>query len=178
MNKNYIDVTKEWLREAIPNSHKVEEQLYYESDGVKYEVDGKKVVLDYSKKEREVAEWLENTFGGEIKMIPRVNYPKNIMTQDYIFRGMKFDLKIIMGNGNKTIDSALESKKNQATNFILDISKTTLPLEKVKNQIQKIYSSYNRLWLNIIILKDDNKLICVYKRKKKLTTSPNNMDQD
>jgi len=112
MNKNYIDVTKEWLREAIPNSHKVEEQLYYESDGVKYEVDGKKVVLDYSKKEREVAEWLENTFGGEIKMIPRVNYPKNIMTQDYIFRGMKFDLKIIMGNGNKTIDSALKSEKS------------------------------------------------------------------
>ena len=72
MQKNYNIVTKEWLGNATPNSHPVLDQLFYDYHGVRYLVDGKKVVLDYSKKEREVAEWLKNTFGGEIKMIRKV----------------------------------------------------------------------------------------------------------
>lgn len=71
-NENYIDVTEEWLKNAKPNSHKVKEQLFFEYEGKRYDVDGKNVVLDYSKEELEMAYFLENTFGGEIYMLPRV----------------------------------------------------------------------------------------------------------
>jgi len=40
-------------------------------------VDNKKVILNYSNKELEIANWLENTFGEEIYMVPKINYPKN-----------------------------------------------------------------------------------------------------
>ena len=52
-------------------------------------MDGKYIVLDYSKKEKEIAVWLEKNFGCEIYMIPRINIPENIKTPDYIFRGEK-----------------------------------------------------------------------------------------
>lgn len=167
MNKNYVDVTEEWLRESTPNSYKVEDQLYYEHGGVKYEVDGRKVVLDYSKKEREVAEWLENTFGGEIKMIPRVNYPEGIKTPDYIFRGIIFDLKEINGSSVRTIDDSVKSNREQATNFILEL-KNSENLSDMLNNIEKIYSSPQRSWINIVIVKSNNNVIKIYKRKRSI----------
>lgn len=53
--KNYVDVTNEWLENVTPNSHIVKEQLYFKHKNKKYLVDNKNVVLDYSKKELEIA---------------------------------------------------------------------------------------------------------------------------
>ena len=83
---NYLDITKEWINNAKPNSHKVKNRHYFEYEKVKYRVDNKNVVLDYSDKEKEVAIWLENTFGGEIYMLPRINNTEGIQTADYLFR--------------------------------------------------------------------------------------------
>ena len=58
MQTNYIDVTDEWLKNARPNSHKVREMNYFEINGVKHYVDGKNIILDYSKEEKECALWL------------------------------------------------------------------------------------------------------------------------
>ena len=52
--KNYINITKDWLNNR-DNEIIVEESNYYESNGIKYYVDNKNVILDYSKKELEVA---------------------------------------------------------------------------------------------------------------------------
>jgi len=128
-------------------------------------VDKKNVILDYSKKEKEVAIWLVNTFGGIVKMIPRVNNPEGIKTPDYIFKNQKFDLKEIMGTSKRSIDDSIKNKKLQAQNFILDISNTTLSIVEIKKQIDKIYKDPKRKWINVIILKQDNNLLLVYKRK-------------
>lgn len=61
-NDYYIDVTEEWLKKAKPNSHKVKKQLYFDYQGSRYYVDGKNVVLDYSKEELEMVCFLENIF--------------------------------------------------------------------------------------------------------------------
>ena len=163
--ESYIDVTSIWINNAKPNSHKVKDKMYYKHNGVIYKVDNKYVVLDYSKKEREIAEWLENTFGGEIYMLPRINYPKEISTADYLFNGEKFDLKEINGNGKRILDNILKSKKKQANNFIIDISKSKIEIESIKYQINKIYNDTKRTWINIIILIKNNELIKIYKRK-------------
>lgn len=78
IKNNYIDITNEWLILATPNSHIVKEQYYFDYEGKRYYVDNKNVVLDYSKQELEIAIWLENTFGGPIFMLPRVNNPEGI----------------------------------------------------------------------------------------------------
>ena len=86
-SNSYTDVTKNWIENSNPNSHRVLTSGYFIFKQKKYKVDGKNVILDYSKKEKEVAEWLEDTFGGELYMLPRVNYPEGIKTADYLFRG-------------------------------------------------------------------------------------------
>lgn len=82
---NYIDVTDEWICNATPFSHEVKDQNYFEHNCIKYYVDSKNVVLDYSKKEKEVALWLEETFRGEIYMLPRINKPDGIKTAGYLW---------------------------------------------------------------------------------------------
>lgn len=112
-----------------------------------------------------VAEWLKNNFGGEIEINPRISEPANVKVPDYYFRNKRFDLKEINGNGKNTIDTAIKSKKEQADNFILDIKKSKLEDAEIIRQVEKVYNSKNREWVNTIIIKRNNDLIKVYKRK-------------
>lgn len=76
MKLTYRDVTREWLKNSYLNSHQVKTRNYYEHDGIRYFVDCKKVVLDYTNYEKDIAVWLENSFGGKIYLLPKVNEPK------------------------------------------------------------------------------------------------------
>jgi len=157
--RSYKDVTKEWLESATPNSHQVLDRNYFIYDGKKYIVDNKNVVLDYSKKEKEIAEWLENTFGGEIYMIPRVNYPEGIKTPDYLFKNEGWDLKTITGSGNQTLYHAIYKKSQQSNNFIFDISTSNLSLEDAEKQIERLYDRKDTDFLKKTIIKKDKKFI-------------------
>ena len=145
-------------------NHKVIEAKYIEKDGVKYYVDGKNVVLDYSKKELEVANWLVNTFGGKIYMLPRVNYPKNIKTADYLWNDEFWDLKEIKGNSQKILDNTIKRNKSQSKNFIIDITNSKLYFCEIIYQINIIYNSVHRKWVSKIIIIKDNKLLMIIKR--------------
>lgn len=162
---NYIDVTNKWLKNAKPNSHKVRDLHYYKYKGKKYYVDGKNVVLDYSEKEKQVAHWLKETFGGPIYMCPRVNNPEGIKTPDYIFNSVKLDLKNINGKGKRTLDTSIKKCEQQSNNYIFDITETKLTTKDAIKQIHKLYNTAGRQWINIIILKKHDKLIAVYKKR-------------
>ncbi|MDD6277980.1 MAG: hypothetical protein PUA55_05370 [Mycoplasma sp.] len=58
-SKNSRNITKSFIRKSTPNSHEVKD-----AKGNKYYVDGKNVVIDYSVSEKNVANWLKETFGG------------------------------------------------------------------------------------------------------------------
>lgn len=164
MTKKYKDITIEWIENATPNTHKVKNQLYFKHKNKKYYVDKKNVVLDYTKKEKEIAIWLENNFGGEIYMLPRINYPEGIQTADYLFRNEYWDLKEITGQGKNILYHAIEDHKKQATNFIFDFSKSSLTDAEIFTRISKLYT-YNKVsWLNKIIIKREDKIICIIKR--------------
>lgn len=166
-SKNYRNITKSFMKKSTPNSHKIKDAEYFEdAKGNKYYVDGKNVVLDYSESEKNVANWLKETFGGEIYMLPRINIPEGIQTADYLFRGEKWDLKEIKSTGKNVLDNRVNGLKKQANNFIFDISNTTISIKKIKNQIDKLYESPNRKWINKIMLIKNQKLICIYIRKK------------
>lgn len=163
--ENYTDVTNEWIINAKPNTHIVKDRKYFEHNGIKYKVDNKNIVLDYSDKEKEVAIWLENTFGGEIYMLPRINKPDGIQTAYYLFRGEYWDLKKITGKGKNTLDSAINKKKSQSNNFIFDISNSEITLEAIDKQLSSIYENKYRKWIDKIIVKQNNNVIVINKRK-------------
>lgn len=167
MNKNYVDVTKEWLKKNNINNYKIKDMNYFEYENIKYIVDGKNVVLDYSKKEKEVAEWLVKNFGGLIFMCPRVNSPDNISTPDYFWNGEKWDLKCINGYGKRAIEDAIKNKNRQACNFIFDITDSKIEYNNLQNQLQKIYKSKTTDFVDKIVCKKGNDVIFIYKRIKK-----------
>ena len=165
-NKSYVSVKEKWLSNVDPGKAKVSEMNFWEHNGQKYQVDGKHVVLDYSRKEKEVGEWLSKLFGKHVQMAPRVNYPKDIPTPDYLIDGMKFDLKEISGSGKNVFDNASKKAKEQAENIVFDITNTNLSEQEIFKQLEKIYKS-GRRGLNIAVLKKSDDLIDILEPKEK-----------
>lgn len=165
-NKSYVSVKDEWLSNVDPRKAKVSEMNFWEHNGQKYHVDGKHVVLDYSQREKEVGEWLSKLFGKHVQMAPRVNYPKDIPTPDYLIEGMKFDLKDISGSGKNVFDNASKKAKEQAENIVFDITNTNLSEQEIFKQLEKIYKS-GRRGLNIAVLKKSDDLIDILEPKEK-----------
>lgn len=162
--KNYKDITKKMLKNATPNSHKVKELPFWIINNKIYKVDGKNIILDYSKHEKEIAEWLKNTFGGEIYLCPKVNKPDGIQTPNYIWNNEKWDLKEISGNGKRTIEDAIKKKSLQSNNFIIDISKSKISRQHLIKQVNKLYNSKSTIFINKIIVKR-KKFYIIYKKK-------------
>lgn len=163
---NYEDVTQEWSKETNDNISKVSDLNFFEYDGIKYEVSGTDVALDYSTKEKEVAEWLSTKFGDEVFMVPRVNKPDGISTPDYLWKDEYWDLKEIKSAGKRAVDNRLNGTKRQTNNYILDITENKLSNKEIIFQIKKVYQSNSRKWIDKIILKRNEDLIKVFIRKK------------
>ena len=168
-NINYKEISKEWLKNK--NKHgKVLNSYYYITNNFIYIVDGsKKVQLNYSLKELEVAKWLANTFGGTVYMKPKINYPYGIKTADYYWNGEYWDLKELKNITSKSraIDNIIKNKKYQSHNFILDITNCKIPIDIILNQTKKLFNIKNekRQWVNKIIIKNNNKVLKIYIRK-------------
>ena len=164
--KNYTNAIEKWKAEATPNSHPVEDLTEYTINGVRYSVDGKNVILDYSPKEKSVAELLQKEFGGEIKMIPRILKPQGVSTPDYIFRGDAFDLKELLGTSKNLVYNAVSKKARQAPNFILDVSNCPLDMDEITKQIDYVYWSKHTRFIDKIIVIRNNQVSNVYERIK------------
>ena len=141
-NVNYIDITKNFAKNNKSNSHKILDKNYFkDSKGFKYKVDGKNVVLDYSKK------------------------PDGIMTADYLFRNEYWDLKSITGCGKRIIEDTSKRKKRQSKNFIFDITNSNIQENDLLRQLEKVYNSETTKWVDKIIVKKNENVIIILKRK-------------
>lgn len=116
-------------------------------------------------REKEVAEILGKAFGGQVNIIPRINNPASIKTPDYIINNERFDLKEITGKGKYVIEGNLRKKKNQANNFIIDVTNTKMDPKEIERQIKSIYISKRFMWIDKIFVIKENKIINAYKRK-------------
>ena len=120
----YKDITEQF---NSVKKYKVKQQQYYkDTQGTKYFVDGKNVLMETSDREKEVAKIKKKAFGGQVNIIPRINNPASIKTPDYIINKERFDLKEITGKGKYVIEGNLRKKKNQANNFIIDVTNTKM----------------------------------------------------
>ncbi|GAB6722835.1 hypothetical protein BOVMAS33_18000 [Streptococcus uberis] len=162
-SKYFKDVTSDWVdgRDHQPQISMLNE---YNKNGTTYKVDGHKVVLDHSNYEYKVANWLSKKTGLQVKIVPRINYPKKISTPDYIVNNIPFDLKEITGSGKNVIDGNLRKTKKQATNIIFDITKTPLSFEEIMGQLEHVYM-IGRRGLDITIIKNKDDVLAVLKQK-------------
>lgn len=141
MKLNYRDVTREWLKNSCPNSYQLKTRNYYEHDGIRYFVGGKKVVFDYTNYEKDIAVCLENSFGGEIYLLPKVNELKGVKTADYLFRNEYCDLKKIGCNvisEKRAVDNVVKKSKFQTENIILDITDSILNENIILQQVKRL----------------------------------------
>lgn len=159
----YTSIKKEWLKNY--KKPKVSDMNYFEHNGIKYYIDGKNILLDYSVREKEVAEILAKKFGVHVQMVPQVLEPDGVKTPDYLINNKKFDLKEIEGVSDRTFDNAIKNKRDQADNFIFDISNATVSIDECLNRIQKLYKNKYRSWLNVTVLVKDEDIIDVLNRK-------------
>ena len=161
---SYLDITEQVLKTKMKQYKIIKQNYYIDELGNKYNVDNRYVIFELSEREIEVANMLGQVYGGLIKLIPRINKPLGIKTPDYIINGEKFDLKEITGNGKYTIQGNIKGKSEQSNNFIIDITKSKLCQEEIKEQIERIYNSKHYLWLDKIILIRNNEIIKIYKK--------------
>lgn len=163
--ENYrLQIAKEYG--VSNNNAKVSVLNEYFANGANYVVDGKKVLADYKEHERSVADLLCETLERDVYIIPRVLEPKGISTPDYLIDGRRYDLKEPIGNSKNTLYNMISKKKDQADNFIYDISKCPLELEEINRQIEEsIYKSNHTKFVQSIIVVKDMKVIKIYNRK-------------
>ncbi len=162
---NPSDITKEWKNKK-KDIGSIIDLSEYRVNGEIYKVDGRRILLDYSKHEKEVAELIARETGREVKMVPRVTYPQGVQTPDYLIDEARFDLKTPEGNGKNTIYGLVKSKKKQSNNFIICADKTELSIDEIKRQIAEMYHSKNTAFVDTVILIKNNKIISVYERNK------------
>ena len=162
---NFFDSIEEWKEVSKDEAKTVEDLQIWKHEGKEYTVDGKYVVLDYSKHEKEVAVVIAQKYGKNLKMVPRVLNPPGIKTPDYIINGEKWDLKTLISKGEKVFYNLTKGKKRQANNFIFDISNIEVSDNWIQNQISSIFNSKNREWINSIIINKNKVIIKAYKRK-------------
>ena len=168
-NLKYIDITDEWLNKRR-KVYTVKERKFYKYNGKIYRISkyNNHVVLDYSYKERKMAEWIAQHFGGKIYINPRINIPMGIATADYIWNNELWDLKTMSENAiskTRAVDNIIKTAKKQTTNIILDITKTKLSNDNIIKQVKKIYNTKGRNWIDKIIIIRNYKVIKIYKRK-------------
>lgn len=111
------DVTAEYLRNATP--------------GI-----GNKVVNDGFKDknhEKEIGEWIFNTFGGDISFLPEDN-PEGEKNPDYLWDGKYWDLKYLSTASRSTIDDrirhGLKQIEKSPGGIIIDFSNSSLSLKE------------------------------------------------
>ncbi len=134
--------------------------------GETYTVDGHFVKLKVSPNEKRVAKLLLEKIGGDIKHLPKVEFPKNIKTADFLFNGQYYDLKTKgFVEGENPLQNDIQKKKGQAKNFIFDLTGCNLDDTRVVKCVGTIYRSpYTKFVDEIVIIRGEN-VTHVYKRK-------------
>lgn len=162
---NCYDATYIWKHDATPGKGKLINAEKVTINNIDYIVDGENVILDYSQEEKDTAELLIKTFGGNVILNPKVNKPEGIRVADYVYKDEFYDLKSAKGKSKHVIYGLVKGNGNQAHNFVIDVTNCPLSLEEIYLQItEDVYKSSHTSFLKNLILKKGNKILKVYER--------------
>lgn len=162
---NAMDITKEWAN-AQNKKGSVTNRQSYTVDGVEYFVDGRYIVLSPNHQEKAIATLLSDIYGKNVEFVPKINYPPNIQTPDYLIDNERFDLKSPTGKGKYLLQGLIAKKKQQSHNFIIDLTNCPLEFEEIERQVTDLYRSPRTAFLDKLVFIKENDIVRVYKKDK------------
>ena len=157
----YKDVTENFLLFTVPNNHNISFAKEIIVNGKTYKLNNQNK-FNFRNNEINVAFWLINTIGGKVELRFEIGEERNIISADYNFLSEPLDLKEIKRGASKYTFDHLITK--QAKSFIMDVTNNNNMTDELINE------NLNHLFkfktdLNYIIVKRDNNLLGIYKRK-------------
>ncbi len=166
---DYVDITERYFEEAKPHPYSERIIDSFIQDGVKYKVGEPGVSLKISEREKEIAKLWEETFGGEVQLMPTVSGLKyknqKVKTPDYLINGLRYDLKTLESNNAEAIYNATHKKRRQADNYIIDISLGTISEEEAIRQMIEIFKNKHTNFIREIVLVKNDQFLKVMRRK-------------
>lgn len=107
--------------------------------GNKYIVDEKNVKNEFNRKEMDFANWLSKYQFKEVVLMPKINKPDGIKVPDLKIDNEYYDMKIITGTSNQVIYHNVYGKQEQANNFLFETSNSSLSMEELKEQVNRVF---------------------------------------
>ena len=123
----YLNITQEYIDKAKPGEGLIEYEPGLFSDPHKQH-----------KEERQAAEWLRATFGGDILLLAEI---ERTLTPDYLWRGKLWDLKMPITDNENTIEKRINHgikqifetpRPEKAGGLIVDFTKSTLTFSQAE----------------------------------------------
>lgn len=132
--------------------------------GKKYYINNdNKIIHEFN--EISVAEWIRDYLHLDVEYLPNISEDDSIKLGDYKINNKDvWELKTIRGNGKRTLDTAVKDKKEQANIFILDLTYSEMGNSEAIKQTIDIFRK--REWIEKIILKRNNNILKVFKKKR------------
>lgn len=178
----YIDVTKEWLRNARPNSHEITiDNIFIDDFGIKHPIPNqeKANIPNKFSEEYRIANIIKRKLGGNIHLQPRIETAKgykgivSVPTPDYKWNGIKWDLKTPTTKGK--FDTSIErffkkvkKVKKQSRKYIINFKHYSQYSDKdIIDLAQRTLNNPHRNFIENLILIKDDEIIKIYVRKQK-----------
>ena len=157
--KTYIDLSDKYANKYNKTTSEVEELQEYITGGVTYKIDNVNVKQNNSVRELEIAELLSSQLGVKVNLVPEISgIYKNVHAPDYLIAGERWDLKELKnGTSKNLIRDIIHKKKEQAENFIFDITSSKLSDEEIFNQAESVFTKYynTKHTERVVIVKGD-----------------------
>ncbi len=145
------DITNEYLNVATPGKGKITRDDNYNESKHQNEI--------------KTAEWLLNTFGGNIMPLNEVNF-KNRTTPDYLWDGKSWELKSAhsVSGADKSLQHTIKQIHDNPGGVILNIL-SDMDMTALERQLMRRVERSKISELDIMLLKND-KLIKILRHKK------------
>ena len=165
INSDYcIDDTQSFINDIdINKKATLKDALCVDINGKKY-YQNKQNKIIHKFNEESVAEWIQKDLHKDVEYLFDITEVENVRLGDYrIDNNEIWELKTIKGNGKRTLDSAVKDNKEQALTFILDLTYSQMEDIKAIKQTMDVFRK--REWINRIILKRNDNIIKVFKKR-------------
>lgn len=167
----YRDVTDKWRANAKPTTGKIEymDNCISFNGTVVANADGKLKTIDPD--EARIGEWFKNNFWGNCKMQPGIDWPQRLRSADIrlfgncpLVKEQTIEIKTIKDAKRiNALDKQVEKAHGQSSNILIDVTGSIFNDEAIWNQVKRTMKT--RSWVELIMVKRDDSLLFVLKKK-------------
>lgn len=160
------DILTDWIKNNNKGKGSVTNANKIKVNNRIYKVDGQKVKIEPKPNEIRIAKLLSGKYGCNVELLPVIKRPAYKKTPDYRINGIKYDLKTKTkdATGKNTIYDSVRTSIEQANNFIIDLTDTSLSKKQVKEQIDKIFWSDHTISVERVMIIVGDEITNVYRR--------------